>query len=83
MPNDKTFPKSSLYQVCNAFTMSLKKVRNEDDFFDADEHQSFPPVGLNTLGIKVFCKVISLIMKILSLGDCGQKWAWPFQPWNS
>ena len=59
----QAFPKFSKYQVCNAFTISLNKVRNEVHFFDLDKHQSFLPVDLNTLGIKVFCKVIGMIMK--------------------
>ena len=51
----QTFPKFPKY---------LKNVRNEVDFFDADKHQSFLPVDLNTLGIKVFYKFIDMIMKI-------------------
>ena len=59
----EAFAKLPKYQVCNAFTISLKKVRNEVDFFDVDKHQSFLPVDFNTLGIKFFYKVIGMIMK--------------------
>ena len=60
----QAFPKFSKYQVCNAFTISLKKkVRNEVDFFHVDKHQSFLPADFNTLGIKVFYKVIGMIVK--------------------
>ena len=45
-------------QVCNVFTVSLKKVRNEVDFLDADKHQRFLPKDFN-----VFYKVIDMIMK--------------------
>ena len=44
------------------FAMSLqhlkKEVRDEVDFLDADEHQSFLQVDSNTLGIKVSYKGI-------------------------
>ena len=40
-----------------------KEVRDEVDFFDADKHQSFLQVDFNTLGIKFFYNVISMIMK--------------------
>ena len=44
------------------FAMSLqhlkKEVRDEVDFLDADEHQSFLQVDFNTLGIKVSYKGI-------------------------
>ena len=59
----QAFPKFPKYQICNAFTISLKKVRNEVDFFDVDKHQSFLPVVFYTLGIKVFYKVIGMIKK--------------------
>ena len=59
----QAFSKFPRYQVCNAFTISLKKVRNEVDFFDKDKHQSLLPVDFSTLGIKVFYKVIGMIMK--------------------
>ena len=49
--------------MCNVFTISLKKVRDEVDFFDAYKHQSFLTVDLNTLGIKVFYNVTGMIMK--------------------
>ena len=35
-----------------------KEVRDKVDFLHADKHQSFLQVDFNTLGIKVFCKVI-------------------------
>ena len=54
----QAFPKFPKYQICNAFTISLKKVRNEVDFFDVDKHQSFLTVDFNTLGIKVFYNVM-------------------------
>ena len=66
----QTFPKLPKYQFCNAFTISLKKVRNEVDFFDVDKHQSFLPVDFNTLGIKFFYKVIGMIMKT------SRAWSW-------
>ena len=59
----QAFPKCPKYQVCNAFTISLKKVRNEVDFFAIDKYQSFLPVDFNTLGVKVFYKAIGMIMK--------------------
>ena len=40
-----------------------KKVRDQADFFDADKHQSFVSADFNTLGIKVFYNVISMILK--------------------
>ena len=47
------------------FAMSLqhlkKEVRDEVDFLDADEHQSFLQVDFNTLGIKVSYKGILII----------------------
>ena len=50
------------------FAMSLqylkKEVRDEVDFLHADKHQSFLQVDFNSLGIKVFYKVI------LSLLSC-------------
>ena len=45
------------------FTISLKDVREEVDFRDVDKHQSFLQVDFNTFGIKVFYKVIGMIMK--------------------
>ena len=70
----QAFPKFPKYQICNAFTISLKKVRNEVDFFDVDKHQSFLPVDFNTLGIKFFYKVIGMIMKT------WRAWSWK---WSS
>ena len=40
-----------------------KKVRNEVDFFDVDEHQRFQPVDFNILGVNFFYKFIGMIMK--------------------
>ena len=60
---DQAFPKFPKCQVCNAFKISLNQVRHEVDCFDADKHQSFLPVDFNTLYIKVFHKVIGMIMK--------------------
>ena len=54
-------PKISSLQC--PYNIPKKRVRNEIDFFHADKHQSFLPVDFNTLGIKVFYKVISTIMK--------------------
>ena len=51
-----------------------KKVRDEVDFFDADKHQSFLQVDFNTLGIKFFYNVISMIMKT------WREWWWA---WSS
>ena len=59
----QAFPKFPKKQVCNVFTVSLQKVRDEVDFFDADEHQSFLTVDFNTLDINVFYNVIGMIMK--------------------
>ena len=40
------------------FAISPKKCEDEVDFLLADKHQSFVQVDFNTLGIKVYCKVI-------------------------
>ena len=40
-----------------------KEVRDEVDFLETDKHQSFLQVDFNTLGIKVFTKVIGITMK--------------------
>ena len=42
------------------------------DVLDVDKHQRFLQVDFNTLGIKVFCKVICMIMKTWS----AWWWAW-------
>ena len=48
------------------FKMSLqylqKQVRDEVDFLHADKHQSFLQVYFNNLGIKVFHKLILLLL---------------------
>ena len=48
------------------FAMSLqylkKEVRDEVDFLHADKYQNFPQVDFNTLNIKVFYKVILLLL---------------------
>ena len=54
------------------FAMSLqylkKEVRNEVDFLNTDKYQSLLQVGFNTLGIKVFHRVIlSLLMGIIDI----------------
>ena len=58
------------------FAMSLqylkKEVRDEVDFLHVDKHQSFLQVDFNTLGIKVFYKVIGMIMKTWR----AWWWAW-------
>ena len=59
----QVFPKFSKKQVCNVFTISLKKIRDEVDFFDADKHQRFLTFDFDTLGIKDFYNVIGMIMK--------------------
>ena len=59
----QAFPKFPKKQFYNVFAISLKKVRDGIDFFDADRHQSFLTVDFNTLGIKVFYNVIDMIMK--------------------
>ena len=43
----QAFPKFPKYQVWNAFTISLKKVTNEVDFYHVDK-QSFQPVDFKT-----------------------------------
>ena len=51
------------------FAMSLqylkKEVRDEVDFLHADKHQSFLQVDFNTLGIKVFYKVILSLFVVM------------------
>ena len=48
------------------YNISKKEVRDEVDFLHADKHQSFLQVDSNTLGIKVFYKVmLSLLMGII------------------
>ena len=52
------------------FAMALqylkKEVRDEVDLLHADKHQSFLQVDLNTLGIKVFYKMmLSLLMGMI------------------
>ena len=43
-----------------------KEVRDEVDFLHADKHQSFLQVDFNTLGIKVFYKLmLSLLMDMI------------------
>ena len=59
----QAFPNFRKKQVCNVFTISRKKVRDEVDFFDADKHQRFLTVDFNTLGIKVFNNMTGMIMK--------------------
>ena len=59
------------------FAMSLqyleKRVKYEVDFFHADKHQSFLQVDFNTLGIKVFYKVIlSLLMGMFKYSQITQ-----------
>ena len=43
-----------------------EELKDEVGFLHADKHQSFLQVNLNTLGIKVSCKVIiSLLMSMI------------------
>ena len=42
----------------NVFRISQKEVRDKVDFLHADKHQNFLQVDFNTLGVKVFYKVI-------------------------
>ena len=59
--------KHSQSSQISKFTMALqyleKEVRDEVDFLETDKHQSFLQVDFNTLGIKVFTKVIGITMK--------------------
>ena len=48
----QAFPKFPKMNICNVFTISLKKVRDEVDFFDSDKHQSFLIVDFNILASK-------------------------------
>ena len=56
------------------FAMSLQylknEVKDEVDFLHADKHQSFLQVDFNTLGIKVFYKVI--LSKLMSMNKHSQ-----------
>ena len=59
------------------FVMSLqylkKEVRDEVDFLHADKHQSFLQLDFNTLGIKVFYKVVlSLLMGMIKHSQSTQ-----------
>ena len=57
-PQNSKFAKSLQYLK--------KEVRDEVDFLHADKHQSFLKVDFNTLGIKVFYKVmLSLLMGMI------------------
>ena len=59
-----SIPKVSKLSSLQCFyNIPKKKVRNEVDFFHVDKHRSFLPVDFNTLGIKVFYKVIGMIVK--------------------
>ena len=60
-----SIPKVPEIASLNVFTISLKEVRDEVDFLDSDKHPSFPQVGFNPLGIKVFYKAIGMIMRNL------------------
>ena len=60
---------TSLYCLYN---VSKKEVKDEVEFLDADKHQSFLRVDFSTLGIKVFYKIIDMIMKMWRA--CW--WAW-------
>ena len=59
--------KHSQSSQISKFAMALqyleKEVRDEVDFLGTDKHQSFLQVDFNTLGIKVFTKVIGITMK--------------------
>ena len=59
--------KHSQSSQISKFAMALqyleKEVRDEVDFLETDKHQSFLQVDFNTLGIKVFTKVIGITMK--------------------
>ena len=59
------------------FAMSLqylqKQVRDEVDFLHADKHQSFLQVYFNTLGIRVYYKLIlSLLMGMIKYSQSTQ-----------
>ena len=61
--DDQAFPKFPEQQICNVFTISQKKVRDEVDFLHADKHPNFVQVNFNILGIKVSYKMmLSLLM---------------------
>ena len=49
-----------------------KKNLGEVDILHGDKHQSFPQVDFNTLCIKVFCKVISLLVVMIKLSQSTQ-----------
>ena len=53
------------FQVCVTRHAQITILYNmlKVDFLDADKYQSLLRVGFNTLGIKVFYKVTSMIMK--------------------
>ena len=59
----------------NKFAISLQYLKNEVsdevDFLHADKNQSFPQVDFNTLGIKVFYKVM-LSLLIGMIKHCRQ-----------
>ena len=54
------------------YNVSKKEVKDEVEFLDPDKHQSFLWVDFSTLGIKVFYKIIDMIMKMWRA--CW--WAW-------
>ena len=50
----------------NVFTISQKEIRDEVDFLHVDKHQSSLQVYFNTLGIKLFYKVVlSLLLAMI------------------
>ena len=49
-----------------------KEVRDEVDFLHADKHQSFLQVDFNILGIKVFYKILSLLMDMIQHSQSTQ-----------
>ena len=65
--NCQTFPKVPI--VAMSLQYIKKEVRDEVEFFQIDKHQSFLQIDFNTLGIKVFYKVMlwSRILKLLKI----------------
>ena len=49
-----------------------KEVRDENYFLHADKHQSFLQVDFNTLGIRVFYKVILSLMGMIKYSQSAQ-----------
>ena len=58
----QAFPKFPKQQVCNVFQYLKIEVRDKVDFLLADKHESFLQVDFNTWGIKIFYKVILLLL---------------------